>query len=220
MAGAGQARLNGRLGEAMSRTAVVPVLTIDTADAGVATARALVRGGLRLVEVTLRTPEALAAIRRIAVEVPDAIVGAGTVLTPDQGAQAIAAGARFLVSPGMTPALIEAAQSWPVAFLPGAATASEAMALSSLGYGLLKFFPAEPAGGLAYLKALAAPLPGIAFCPTGGITPDSAPRYLALPNVAAVGGSWLTPADAVRDGDWARIEQLAAKAAALALPSA
>lgn len=215
MAMAGQARLNARLGEALTRAAVVPVLTLDDPAQGVEVARALVRGGLSLLEITLRTPASLEALRRIAAEVPNAIVGAGTVRTPEQGAAAISAGARFLVSPGMTPALIEAAQMWSVAFLPGAATASEAMALASLGYQTLKFFPAEPAGGIAYLKALAAPLPDISFCPTGGITAATAGNYLALPNVAAIGGSWLAPQQAVTAGDWDRIAQLAGEAARL-----
>ena len=210
-----QRRLNAALAETLVKAAVVPVLTIGAADQGVGLARALVRGGLDLIEITLRTPAALEAIRRIRAEVPEARVGAGTVLSPEQADEAIAAGARFIVSPGMTPRLIEAAERWPVPFLPGAATASEAMALADLGYRVLKFFPAEPAGGAAYLKALGAPLPGIAFCPTGGIDLANARTYLALANVAAVGGSWVAPARTLERGDWAAITALAEEAAGL-----
>ena len=210
-----QSKHNKALGEVLRRVGVVPVLTIASAEAGVALVRALVNGGLGVVEITLRTPAALAAIRRIRDELPDVLVGAGTVLTPELGQQAIAAGARFIVAPGMTPRLIEAAERWPVPFLPGAATASEAMSLADMGYGLLKFFPAEPIGGAAALKALAAPLPDIAFCPTGGIDAANAASYLALPNVAAVGGSWVAPAKLVEKADWAAITALAEAAAAM-----
>ena len=210
-----QSKHNKALGEVLRRVGVVPVLTIASAEAGVALVRALVNGGLGVVEITLRTPAALAAIRRIRDELPDVLVGAGTVLTPELGQQAIAAGARFIVAPGMTPRLIEAAERWPVPFLPGAATASEAMSLADMGYGLLKFFPAEPIGGAAALKALAAPLPGIAFCPTGGIDASNAASYLALPNVAAVGGSWVAPAKLVEKADWDAITALAEAAAAM-----
>jgi 2-dehydro-3-deoxyphosphogluconate aldolase/(4S)-4-hydroxy-2-oxoglutarate aldolase len=210
-----QAKLNATLGETLRRIAVVPVLTIERAEDGVPLARALGEGGLEAIEVTLRTPAALEALRHIRAALPNALVGAGTVLDPEQARAAIAAGARFIVSPGMTPRLIEAAQSWPVPFLPGAATASEAMALSDLGFKVLKFFPAEPCGGTAALKALAAPLAGIAFCPTGGIDPAKAPDYLALANVAAVGGSWMAPPKAVAAADWAAIRRLAGEASAL-----
>ena len=210
-----QSKHNKALGEVLRRVGVVPVLTIASAEAGVALVRALVNGGLGVVEITLRTPVALAAIRRIRDELPDVLVGAGTVLTPELGQQAIAAGARFIVAPGMTPRLIEAAERWPVPFLPGAATASEAMSLADMGYGLLKFFPAEQSGGAAALKALAAPLPDIAFCPTGGIDASNAASYLALPNVAAVGGSWVAPAKLVEKADWAGITALAEAAAAM-----
>ncbi|MCL4766819.1 MAG: bifunctional 4-hydroxy-2-oxoglutarate aldolase/2-dehydro-3-deoxy-phosphogluconate aldolase [Hyphomicrobiaceae bacterium] len=212
-----QHNLNPRLAEELRSVAVVPVLTIEHEETAAPLARALVAGGLRVLEVTLRTPAALAGLGRIARDVPEAVVGAGTVLTPAQAQQAIAAGARFLVSPGMTPRLVEAAEAWPVPFLPGAATPSEAMALSDLGYRVLKFFPAEPSGGVAALKALAAPLREIAFCPTGGIDLDRARSYLALPNVATVGGSWVAPAAAITAGDWATITQLAREAAALRL---
>ena len=210
-----QSKHNKALGEVLRRVGVVPVLTIASAEAGVALVRALVNGGLGVVEITLRTPAALAVIRRIRDELPDVLVGAGTVLTPELGQQAIAAGARFIVAPGMTPRLIEAAERWAVPFLPGAATASEAMSLADMGYGLLKFFPAEQIGGAAALNALAAPLPDIAFCPTGGIDAANAASYLALPNVAAVGGSWVATAKLVEKADWAGITALAEAAAAM-----
>jgi 2-dehydro-3-deoxyphosphogluconate aldolase / (4S)-4-hydroxy-2-oxoglutarate aldolase len=210
-----QSKLNAALGEALKAVAVVPVLTIDVPEVGVEVARALQRGGLNLLEITLRTPAAMETIRRIKLEVPETRVGAGTVLDPDQGAKAIAAGASFIVSPGMTPRLLEAAATWPIPYLPGVATASEAMALSDLGYRVLKFFPAEAAGGVAYLKALAAPLADVVFCPTGGIDAASAPAYLALRNVAAVGGSWVAPSKEVAAKDWLALTALAHQAAAL-----
>ncbi|GLW64118.1 ketohydroxyglutarate aldolase [Actinomadura rubrobrunea] len=194
---------------------VVPVVVLDDADAAVPLARALVEGGLPAIEVTLRTPAALSAIERIAAEVPDAVVGAGTVVRPEDAARAAEAGARFLVSPGCTDRLREAMAATGLAFLPGVSTASEAMALLEHGVTAMKFFPAESAGGPAYLKSLGGPLPQVRFCPTGGISADNASRYLALPNVGCVGGSWITPKDAVRGGDWDRIRELAAKAAAL-----
>ena len=210
-----QAKLNAAFAEALKQAAVVPVLTVASAQEAAGVARALVAGGLGMVEVTLRTRAALDAIRLIRAEVPDARVGAGTVLDPEQARDAILAGAQFIVSPGMTPRLIEAAERWPVPFLPGAVTASEAMALSDLGYRVLKFFPAEAAGGVAALKALAAPLPGIAFCPTGGIDAGNAQSYLALPNVPAIGGSWVAPAKLAAAGDFAAISALAREAARL-----
>ncbi|GGO23142.1 ketohydroxyglutarate aldolase [Microbispora rosea subsp. aerata] len=194
---------------------VIPVIVLDDAESAVPLARALVGGGLPVIEVTLRTPAALDAIRRIAAEVPDAVVGAGTVRSPRDVEAATGAGARFLVSPGTTPGLLAAMLDAGVPFLPGAATATEAMALAERGVRELKFFPAEPAGGVAYLKALSGPLPDVRFCPTGGITPSNAPAYLALPNVGCVGGSWLTPRSLVAAGDFARIEKLASEAAAL-----
>ena len=210
-----QSELNRALGDTLYRAAVVPVLTLETAEDGVEVARALARGGLDLIEVTLRTPAALDAIRAIRAHVPQARVGAGTVLTPEQAQEAIAAGARFIVSPGMTPRLIEAARSWAVPFLPGAVTASEAMALSDLGYSCLKFFPAEPAGGVRALSALAAPLAGITFCPTGGIGPENARDYLRLDNVVAVGGSWVAPRQAIAEQQWRTLTALAEEAVAL-----
>ncbi|MFI8485117.1 bifunctional 4-hydroxy-2-oxoglutarate aldolase/2-dehydro-3-deoxy-phosphogluconate aldolase [Streptomyces rubrogriseus] len=194
---------------------VVPVVVVDDLADAVPLARALVAGGLPAIEVTLRTPVALDAIRAIAAEVPDAVVGAGTVVTAEQVAEVVAAGARFLVSPGWTDALLEAMRGSGVPFLPGVSTTSEVVALLERGVREMKFFPAEAAGGTAYLKALAAPLPQARFCPTGGITPASAPQYLALPNVGCVGGSWMLPKDAMAGRDWARVEALAREAAAL-----
>ncbi|MET8664441.1 bifunctional 4-hydroxy-2-oxoglutarate aldolase/2-dehydro-3-deoxy-phosphogluconate aldolase [Streptomyces tendae] len=194
---------------------VVPVVVVDDLADAVPLARALVAGGLPAIEVTLRTPVALDAIRAIAGEVPGAVVGAGTVITPEQVADVVAAGARFLVSPGWTDVLLEAMRASGVPFLPGVSTTSEVVALLERGVREMKFFPAEAAGGTAYLKALAAPLPQARFCPTGGISPASAPEYLALPNVGCVGGSWMLPKDAVADGDWGRVEALAREAAGL-----
>ena len=194
---------------------VVPVLVIDDAAAAVPLARALVAGGLKAIEVTFRTEAALESIRAIAAEVEGAVVGAGTVLTAAQVDQAVGAGCRFMVSPGAAPDLLAAARDCPLPLLPGAATASEAMSLLEQGYGFQKFFPAEPAGGTAYLKSLASPLAGVRFCPTGGISRDSAADYLALPNVVCVGGSWVAPADKVAEGAWKDIEALAFDAAGL-----
>ncbi|MEV7790459.1 bifunctional 4-hydroxy-2-oxoglutarate aldolase/2-dehydro-3-deoxy-phosphogluconate aldolase [Streptomyces sp. NPDC087512] len=194
---------------------VVPVVVVENLADAVPLARALVAGGLPAIEVTLRTPAAVDAIRAIAAEVPDAVVGAGTVITPEQVGEVVAAGARFLVSPGWTDALLEAMRGSGVPFLPGVSTTSEVVALLERGVREMKFFPAEAAGGTAYLKALAAPLPQARFCPTGGIGPDSAPRYLALPNVGCVGGSWMLPEDAVAGREWGRVEELARAAAGL-----
>jgi 2-dehydro-3-deoxyphosphogluconate aldolase / (4S)-4-hydroxy-2-oxoglutarate aldolase len=194
---------------------VVPVLTIERMADAVPLARALVRGGLPVLEITLRTATALAALKAIAAEVPDAVVGAGTVLKPGQFDQIRQAGARFAVSPGCTPALVTAARAAGLPFLPGIQTVSEAMVLAEQGVGLMKFFPADAAGGLAWLKAVAAPLVGLRFCPTGGIGADTAPAYLSLANVACVGGSWVAPSEAVAAGDWTRIERLAAAASQL-----
>lgn len=194
---------------------VVPVLIIEDAKTAVPLARALVAGGLTALEVTLRTPAALDCIRAIRAEVEGANVGAGTILDPRQFDEAVAAGSTFLVSPGATPKLLAHAKGSPVPLLPGIATASEAMALIEEGYGAAKFFPAEQAGGAAYLKALSSPIPGLVFCPTGGVGLRNAPTYLALPNVVCVGGSWVAPAAAVASGDWAAVTALAAEAAAL-----
>ncbi|WP_231157155.1 bifunctional 4-hydroxy-2-oxoglutarate aldolase/2-dehydro-3-deoxy-phosphogluconate aldolase [Streptomyces sp. CNZ748] len=194
---------------------VVPVVVIEDAADAVPLARALVAGGLPAIEVTLRTAAAPDAIRAIAGEVPGAVVGAGTVITPEQVTGAVAAGARFLVSPGWTDALLAAMRASGVPFLPGVSTASEVMALLERGVREMKFFPAHAAGGTAHLKSLAGPLPQARFCPTGGIGPDTAPEYLALPNVGCVGGSWMLPGDAVAARDWGRVERLAREAAAL-----
>ena len=194
---------------------VVPVLVVESVASALPLARALVAGGLPLLEITLRTQAALDVIRTIAAEVEGAVVGAGTVLTPGQLAEIEKLGARFAVSPGVTDTLLAAARDSAVPLLPGAASASEVMRLLEHGYRAMKFFPAEPAGGVAYLKALGSPLPEARFCPTGGIDAERATAYLALPNVVCVGGSWVAPADAVRTGDWARIERLARDAAAL-----
>ncbi|WP_409465978.1 bifunctional 4-hydroxy-2-oxoglutarate aldolase/2-dehydro-3-deoxy-phosphogluconate aldolase [Amycolatopsis sp. GA6-003] len=194
---------------------VMPVVVIDDADDAVPTARALLAGGIGVIELTLRTPVALTAIERVAAEVPDIVVGAGTVTSPEQAKQAADAGAKFLVTPGCTDAVLDAAFATGLPFLPGASTVSEAMRLAERGLTTLKFFPAEASGGAAFLKSIAGPLPQLQFCPTGGITLSSAPSYLALPNVGCIGGSWLTPAKLVADKDFAAIEKLAAEAAAL-----
>jgi len=194
---------------------VIPVLTIKDASVAVQLARALVVGGLPVIEVTLRTPQALSAIREIAREVPEAVVGAGTITRVEDIQVATAAGARFLVSPGTPAALAVGLSSCPVPVLPGCATVTEAMALAAYGFTALKFFPAEPSGGAAFLKSLSGPLPGLVFCPTGGIDAAKAPSYLALANVGAVGGSWVVPDDALAGGDFARITRLAAEARAL-----
>ncbi|MER5745740.1 MULTISPECIES: bifunctional 4-hydroxy-2-oxoglutarate aldolase/2-dehydro-3-deoxy-phosphogluconate aldolase [unclassified Streptomyces] len=194
---------------------VVPVVVLEDAADAVPLARALVAGGLPAIEVTLRTPAALDAIGAIAAEVPDAVVGAGTVISGGQVADTLAAGARFLVSPGWTERLLGAMRESGLPFLPGVSTTSEVVALLEHGVTDMKFFPAGAAGGTPYLKSLAAPLPQARFCPTGGISAASAPSYLALPNVGCVGGSWMVPADAVAAKDWARVERLAGEAAAL-----
>ncbi|MGX1907579.1 bifunctional 4-hydroxy-2-oxoglutarate aldolase/2-dehydro-3-deoxy-phosphogluconate aldolase [Streptomyces phaeochromogenes] len=194
---------------------VVPVVVVDDVADAVPLARALVAGGLPAIEVTLRTPVALDAIRAIADGVPEAVVGAGTVISPEQVAQSVAAGARFLVSPGWTDVLLDAMKASGVPFLPGVSTTSEVVALLEQGVSDMKFFPAQAAGGTAYLKSLAGPLPQARFCPTGGIGPAIAPEYLALSNVLCVGGSWMLPPDAIAARDWARVETLAREAATL-----
>ena len=194
---------------------VIPVVIIDQLAQAVPLARALVAGGLPVIEITLRTAAGLEAIRAIASEVPGAIVGAGTVLDPAQLAEVAKAGARFAVSPGATAKILDAANSENIALLPGIATASEAMALIERGYRFAKFFPAAPAGGAAYLSAIASPLPQLRFCPTGGITLESAPRYLKLPNVICVGGSWMVNRNTIAASDWSAITDAATKAAAL-----
>ena len=197
------------------RVPVVPVLTIERRSDAVPLARALVAGGLPVLEVTLRTPGALEAVRAIVAEVPEALVGIGTVVEESHIGLALAAGARFLVSPGAPPGLAAALARAPVPVLPGCATVSEAMALANLGFTVLKFFPAEAAGGTAFLKAVAAPLPKVRFCPTGGIDQRNIKSYLALPNVVSVGGSWVAPKEAIARGDFTRITALAREAVAL-----
>jgi len=207
---------DGETASIMALAPVIPVLTVSSVEDGVAQAKALAAGGLYAIEVTLRTPSALAAIKAIAREVPDAVVGAGSIVSADQIDDAVAAGARFLVSPGASPELARAAAASPVPFLPGCATASEAMALRDLGFRALKLFPAEAVGGAKLIASLAAPLPDLRFCPTGGIDLGKAPDYLKLPNVACVGGSWMLPKDALARGDYALVEKLAKEAARLA----
>lgn len=199
----------------MTAAPVIPVVIIDEPRKAVLLARALVAGGIRAIEVTLRTAGALDCLAAIASEVEGAIAGAGTVLAADQVAAVERAGAKFMVSPGAAPNLLDAADASPLPLLPGAATASEVMALLERGYGHLKFFPASVAGGAAYLKALASPLPQARFCPTGGVSAANAGEYLALSNVLCVGGSWLAPEDAIATGDWDAITQLARQAASL-----
>ena len=198
---------------------VIPVVVVHDAANAVPIARALVDGGLPIIELTLRTPAAMGAIERIAAEVPEIIVGAGTIVDINQPKQAAAAGAQFLVSPGSTPALRAAMRDSGLPHLPGVATVSEVLALLEDGYTDMKFFPAEAAGGAEYLRAIHSPVPAARFCPTGGITPTNMASYLALPNVGCVGGSWLTPADAVECRDWARIADLASAAVKLAGPT-
>ncbi|MDC7706585.1 bifunctional 4-hydroxy-2-oxoglutarate aldolase/2-dehydro-3-deoxy-phosphogluconate aldolase [Vogesella indigofera] len=196
---------------------VMPVIVVNDAAVAVDLARALVAGGIRTLEITLRTKAALAAMRRIRDEVPDALVGAGTVRTRAHLEAALDAGAQFGISPGLTPELAAAARASGVPFIPGVATPSEAMHAQDEGFNILKLFPAEAVGGIKLLKALTGPLPELRFCPTGGIDINSAPNYLALPNVLCVGGSWLTPDDAIAAQDWARITALAQQASALAV---
>ena len=194
---------------------VVPVIVINKPEDAVPLARALVEGGVRVLEVTLRTAVALDAIARIGREVKEAIVGVGTITRAEDFAAAVAAGARFGVSPGLTPELAAAAQASSLPLLPGVMTPSDVIAAGAAGFTAMKLFPALQAGGVAMLKALAGPFPDTVFCPTGGITLETAPEFLALPNVACVGGSWLTPTAAVERGDWDTITRLARYASAL-----
>jgi 2-dehydro-3-deoxyphosphogluconate aldolase/(4S)-4-hydroxy-2-oxoglutarate aldolase len=194
---------------------VIPVIVLQRMEHAVPMARALVAGGVRVLEVTLRTPVALACMAAIAREVPEAIVGAGTLRSAADVRAARDAGCQFGVSPGYTPAIGAACREAQLPLLPGVATASEVMAANADGLAFLKFFPASAAGGVAMLKALAGPFPDVGFCPTGGITPETAPQFLALSNVKVCGGSWLTPPDALARGDWATITRLAREASAL-----
>lgn len=193
---------------------VMPVVTVSDAAIAAELARALVRGGIRVIEVTLRTPAALRAIEVIAREVPEITVGAGTVLSAADLRASAQAGASFAISPGATPALLAAGASGPIPYLPAVATASELMTGLAAGYRCFKFFPAAPAGGIAMLNCFGGPFPEARFCPTGGISQATVKSYLDLPNVLCAGGSWLTPADAVSRKDWSVIESLASKAAA------
>lgn len=194
---------------------VMPVLVIESAEQAVPLARALVAGGIRTLEVTLRTPAALDAIRAMRATVPDAIVGAGTINSVEDLAAAQAAGVQFGVSPGATPALLAAVRASGLPFLPGVMTPSDVLSVMAHGFDAMKFFPAEAAGGIPMLKSFAGPFANIRFCPTGGIDLAKAREYLKLPNVACVGGSWLAPAAAMKSGDWSAIETLAREAAQL-----
>jgi 2-dehydro-3-deoxyphosphogluconate aldolase/(4S)-4-hydroxy-2-oxoglutarate aldolase len=201
-----------RLEEVLRAAPVVPVLTIEREDDGVPLARALVAGSLRALEITLRTPAAPAAARAIAEAVPEAIVGIGTVLTPQDLETARGLGARFAVSPGTTPELLDAAARGDLPFVPGVQTASELMVALARGFDVVKLFPAVPAGGIAALKTLAGPFPQVRFCPTGGIGEETFLDWLKLPNVASVGGSWLAPAADIRAGNWDAITARAQRA--------
>ncbi len=195
---------------------VVPVMVVERLEDAVPLARALYNGGLKVLEITLRTPVALEAISAMVKELPDdAVIGAGTIVTPEDLQKAVDAGSSFLVSPGTTPALIEAAKASSVPLLPGIATPSEAMNLLTQGFKYLKFFPAESAGGVSMVKSIGGPLPQITFCPTGGINLAKAPEYLALPNVACVGGTWMAPKNLIAEKRWDEIEKLAREAAQL-----
>ena len=194
---------------------VIPVVVLQRVADAVPLAEALLAGGVKVLEVTLRTPVALACMEAIARSVPDAILGAGTVRSAADAKAARDAGCAFAVSPGYTAALGAACKQLQLPLLPGVATASELMTAQADGYDFLKFFPASAAGGIPLLKALAGPFPDVAFCPTGGLTPDNAGQYLALPNVRVCGGSWLSPQDAMASGDWARITRLARETASL-----
>jgi 2-dehydro-3-deoxyphosphogluconate aldolase/(4S)-4-hydroxy-2-oxoglutarate aldolase len=203
--------------QVMQDAPVIPVIVLNDVAHAVPMARALVAGGIRMLEVTLRTPQALACMEAIAKEVPDAVVGAGTVRSAADAKAAANAGAKFAVSPGYTAAVGQACRDQGLSLLPGVATGSEIMMAQEDGYTELKFFPAIQAGGPAMLKAWGGPFFDVRFCPTGGVTPQNAKEFLSLSNVACVGGSWLVPADALSQGDWARIEQLAREACQLKL---
>ncbi len=217
MAGLDETRASGSATDpgAFGRSPVIPVVTVDDPRIAIGLARALAAGGLTAIEVTLRTPAALDCIRAIAADGAGLVIGAGTVLDARQMDEASAAGARFLVSPGATERLIDAARASGFAWLPGAGTVAEAMRLAEAGFTHQKFFPAEPSGGVAFLKSVAPVLPGVRFCPTGGVDAKNAPAYLALPNVFAVGGSWIAPPAALASGDFGAIESLARDAARL-----
>ena len=199
----------------VARAPVIPVLTIEAVRDAVPLAKALLAGGIKVIEVTLRSAAALDAIKAIAEEVPEVVIGAGTVTKPADIAAAARSGAKYLVSPGTPAELADALADAKLPAIPGCATATEAMTLAARGFKLLKFFPAEACGGIAWLKSVAAPLPNLRFCPTGGIDMKNAAAYLALPNVVAVGGSWVAPREAIARGDFAAVTKLARAAAAL-----
>lgn len=201
--------------EIMRISPVIPVITIDDLDDALPLAEALLEGGLKVLELTLRTPSALPAITQLRKALPEAVIGAGTVINPQSWSQAVDAGATFIVSPGVTDALLDSAAKSTVPILPGVNTPSEIMHLLEHGIRAMKFFPAQAAGGIAMLKAIAAPLPQALFCPTGGISPDNAADYLALPNVACVGGSWMLKPELIASRNWQAIRQLAGEAAQL-----
>lgn len=200
--------------EVFNQGPVVPVLVIKDIAHAVPLAKALIAGGIRVLEVTLRTPVALDVIRKIADEVPEAMVGAGTVTNEKQLQQVIDAGAQFAISPGMTSDLLEAGNRSPIALIPGISSTSELMNGIDFGYTHFKFFPAEASGGIKAIKSISGPFPDVVFCPTGGIGPNNYLDYLALPNILCAGGSWLAPDDAVESGDWARVTELAKQAVA------
>lgn len=206
--------------QVMQDAAVIPVIVLQDVAHAVPMARALVAGGIRMLEVTLRTSQALACVEAIARDVPEAVVGAGTVRSAADAQAAVMAGARFAVSPGYTHALGQACRDVNLPLLPGVATGSEILQAQQDGLSELKFFPALQAGGVAMLRAWSGPFGDVKFCPTGGITLQNAPEFLALPNVVCVGGSWLVPADALAQGDWARITRLARDALSLKMPAA
>ncbi len=199
----------------MKRSPVIPVMQVADAADAMAQAQALIAGGLTVLEITLRTPAALKSIEMLSRAFPEALIGAGTIVDEEQMEAAVEAGAAFLVSPGMPRRLLRSARRSPVPFLPGVATATEAMALYERGFRCLKFFPAEPAGGAKYLSSLGGPLPDLVFCPTGGVDLEKAKGYLALRNVACVGGSWMVAAALIKAGDYASVERLAKEACAL-----
>lgn len=207
--------MSSTIQDIMNTSPVIPVMVINNLEQAVPLAHALVEGGLKVLEITLRTPVALEAIRAIKAEVPDAIVGAGTVINTETLQQSIAAGAEFLVSPGVTDSLLDEALASGVPLLPGVISPSEVMRLLEKGITAMKFFPAQAAGGIPMLKAIGAPLPQVSFCPTGGVNPGNARDYLALTNVACVGGSWMAPTSLVDAGDWTEIKRLAVEAASI-----
>lgn len=204
--------------EVMNAGPVIPVIVLERLADAVPLARALVAGGIRVLEVTMRTPVALDCVRAMRADVPEAIVGAGTITRIGDLKDAIEAGAQFGVSPGATPELISAIRASGLPFLPGSMTPSDVMLRREAGFTRLKLFPAQQAGGIGMLKALASVFQDVRFCPTGGIDAASAPQFLALPNVACVGGSWIVPADRIKAGDWDAIRRLAGEAAGLARP--